>query len=71
MERVSVKSSSLKSIGYDETSKTLEIEFSSGGIYQYYEVPKNVYLGLILAESPGKFFHGRVNPTGYQFKKIS
>jgi len=70
MDRVAVNSSSLKSVGYDESSKILEIEFSNGGIYQYFEVPKNIYLGLILAESPGRYFHGKVSTSNYQFKKL-
>jgi hypothetical protein len=40
MERHSVTSSNVKSIGYDASSSTLEVEFNSGGIYQYYSVPK-------------------------------
>jgi len=36
MERQYVTSSNLQSLGYDPTSKTLEIEFNDGAIYQYY-----------------------------------
>ncbi len=33
MNRVSVSSSNLKSVGYDESASILEIEFSQGGVY--------------------------------------
>ncbi|TZE80651.1 KTSC domain-containing protein [Calorimonas adulescens] len=57
MERQNVQSSNLRSIGYDQTTQTLEIEFNNGGIYQYYNVPQIIYEGLLNASSHGKFFH--------------
>lgn len=56
MERISVSSSNISSIGYDENSQTLEIEFHSGGVYQYFDVPVNVYQGLIQTGSTGQYF---------------
>ena len=35
MQRQAVKSSAIKSIGHDAEKHILEIEFTSGGIYQY------------------------------------
>lgn len=43
MERISVSSSNIKSIGYDQETETLEIEFNSKHIYQYYNIPFNIY----------------------------
>ncbi len=43
MERYSVASSNIASIGYDEPSQTLEVEFLNGSIYQYYNVPMNIH----------------------------
>ena len=40
MNRKPVRSSNISSIGYDSESKTLEIEFHSGGVYQYFNVPE-------------------------------
>lgn len=47
MNRTAVKSSNLKSIGYDEKTTTLEVEFSGGNVYQYRGVPKDVYTALL------------------------
>lgn len=33
MERVKVSSSNIRSIGYEESTKTLEIEFKQGSVY--------------------------------------
>ena len=43
MKRQHVESSNIESIGYDERSQTLEIEFLNGGVYQYFDVPVNMY----------------------------
>lgn len=59
-QKTAVKSSNLKSVGYDSGSKTLEIEFLSGGIYQYSGVPSNIYEELMNAPSHGKYFHRNI-----------
>ena len=56
MNRQHVSSSNIRSIGYDSVSQTLEIEFNSGGIYQYFNVSKSIYDALMLASSHGSFF---------------
>ena len=39
LERKAVRSTNIASVGYDAGTKTLEIEFRSGGVYQYAGVP--------------------------------
>ncbi|MFA4860689.1 KTSC domain-containing protein [Methanoregula sp.] len=56
MLRQPVQSSNLKSVGYDEHQEILEIEFISSGIYQYSNVPREMYNNLMNAPSKGKFF---------------
>ena len=46
MDRQSVRSSNISSIGYDENNRILEIEFRHGGIYQYLNVPLNHHNAL-------------------------
>lgn len=60
MNRRPVSSSNLSSAGYDEASQTLEIEFNNGGIYQYFDVPRAVFDGLMSATSHGRFFHQHI-----------
>jgi len=57
MQRKQVKSSNVRSVGYDETKQILEIEFTSGAIYQYLNVPENIYVKLMTAPSIGKAVH--------------
>lgn len=55
MQRDYVSSSSIVSVGYDPATETLEIEFISGAVYQYYNVNQGIYEELMGAPSKGKF----------------
>lgn len=70
MKRVSVQSSNISSVGYDPATSALEIEFHHGGVYQYYGVPRQVYEGLMAAESKGSYFHHYIKLAGCPYKKV-
>lgn len=70
MERIIVESSDLASVGYDSVTTTLEIEFHSGGIYQYSGVPQDVHQGLMNAASKGSYFHQNIKNAGYPYTKV-
>jgi len=65
IQRSPVRSSALRSVGYDEQQQTLEIEFTSGAVYRYFDVPPEVYRGLMAAESHGRYFHQHVRNKNY------
>lgn len=69
MNREAVDSSNLKSVGYDPDSRTLEVEFHHGGIYQYYGVPDQVYESLMSSGSHGRFLAQRIKGV-YGYSKI-
>lgn len=56
MDRQSVSSSSIVSVGYDAASETLEIEFQNGSTYQYYNIGQSTFEEFMTAPSKGKFF---------------
>lgn len=56
MNRTPVKSSNIKSVGHDPATKTLEVEFNSGGVWRYADVPAEKHQALIGADSIGKHF---------------
>jgi len=60
LERQPVKSRILRSLGYNESTKILEIEFQTGLVYQYAGVPLKVYRELIRSEEIGKYFTDKV-----------
>jgi len=70
MERKSVSSSNIDSIGYELHSSTLEIKFKNGGIYHYYYVPQGTYMALIQADSCGRYFIGNIK-SKYEYLKVN
>ena len=55
-----VKSTTLKSIAYDESAAVLRLEFRSRAVYDYLGVPATVHAALLLAPSIGACFNGIV-----------
>jgi len=60
MNRIPVTSSNVASVGYDPVSMTLEVEFRSGGVYQYFDVPESVYQALVGASSVGQYLNANI-----------
>jgi hypothetical protein len=69
MKRQSVESSNLASIGYDAENEILEVEFNHGGVYQYSDVPQDVYEELMSASSHGKYFSANIR-NDYDYVKL-
>lgn len=69
MNRQSVASSHLRSVGYDAASQTLEIEFNDGGIYQYYGVPQGICQGLLGAASKGSYLAAHIKGR-YRYRRV-
>jgi hypothetical protein len=60
MDRKRVNSSKLRSVGYDEKSRTLEIEMSNGQVFQYVGVYPEVHRRLMAAPNPTTFFDDKI-----------
>ena len=70
MQRQTVTSSNIASIGYDEATQTLEVEFTGkGAVYQYAAVPKDVFESFLKAESIGRYFQTYIR-SNYTSTKI-
>lgn len=69
LERQSVKSRILRSVGYDDSTKILEIEFHTGLVYQYLGVSPKVYADLMHSSEIGKYFSKKVRPK-FQTKQV-
>lgn len=55
VERQPLKSKAVVSAGYDEAARELELEFRSGHVYRYADVPPSVYEWLLRVENKGGF----------------
>lgn len=60
MRRTAVESTTMRSVGYEPAQQILEIEFTSGAVYQYLEVPIAVFDELMQAESKGRYFNHEI-----------
>lgn len=60
MKRRPVTSSTVISVGYDPATKILELEFVSGSIYRYFDVPQSIYKSFMAADSKGTFVNDHV-----------
>ena len=69
MNRDPVASSNIVSVGYDEPSQTLEVEFMSGMIYQYYNVSSALYEELMRAPSKGQFINFNIR-NAYPYSRV-
>jgi hypothetical protein len=70
MRRYRIESSVLRGVGYDEASRTLELEFVSGAVYDYEGVPPEEALALLEAESRGKYFDDHIRGP-YPYRRIA
>ena len=70
MKRTCVMSTDIKSIGYEESDRILEIEFLDSSVYQYQNVPKIAHLALMTAQAKGLHFHTNIKDV-YPCVKIA
>ena len=69
MTRVPVDSSNIKSLGYDDKSKTLEVEFTNGAVYRYSGVGKRTFEKLMETKSKGTYFHENIRGK-YSYERV-
>lgn len=69
MDRQGVDASGIASIGYDESTATLEVEFLKGGLYQYYDVPEHVYNEFMSAGSHRSYLASNIKGT-YSYSRV-
>ena len=69
MDRTPVGSSNLVSVGYEATTLTLEVEFLSGAVYQYFDVPEFEWQGLMQASSHGTYFNAHIRDM-YRYTRV-
>jgi hypothetical protein len=69
VERIPLDSDALASLGYDPGRRLLEVEFTSGRIYRYFDVPEHEVVRLMQAASRGAYFSERVRDR-YRFEQV-
>lgn len=69
MHRQPVKSSNIKTAGYDPIRKKMEVEFHDGAVYEFDGVSRETFRSFENAESKGSFFQSRIRPV-FGAKKV-
>ncbi|MGH8647489.1 MAG: KTSC domain-containing protein [Gammaproteobacteria bacterium] len=54
---VTVESTTLATVAYDEAQELLQLEFCSRAVYLYFGVPAVVHQALLAAPSKGRYFN--------------
>jgi hypothetical protein len=67
MQRTGLPSRSIRSAGYDAERQRLELEFSSGGVYEYFDVPASVYEWLLRVPNKGRYVTKMIS-NRYRFR---
>lgn len=63
-------SSNLKKGVYDTETKILTLTFANDGVYEYDDVPHEVFAAMNLAESTGKYFNANIK-KGFTYRKLN
>ena len=69
MDRISVQSSNVTEVGYDQDSMILEVLFHSGSVYQFFDVPEGLFREMLQADSVGRFFNQQIRDS-YRYVKL-
>jgi KTSC domain len=70
MDRSPLASSSVASAGYDEVTLVLELEFTSGRIYQFDGVPRGVFDWLLRTPNKGSYVARMIN-NQYPYRDVT
>lgn len=69
MDRAAVGSSNISEIGYDPMSETLEVMFTNGSVYQYYNVGQALFDQIMQAPSKGQFLNVYIK-NAYPYSRV-
>lgn len=69
MKRHRLSSSVIASVGYDDGTATLEVEFRSGEVYRYVDVDSDDADDLLEAVSAGAYLNEWIKPR-YRYEHI-
>jgi hypothetical protein len=70
MDRVALDSSLLASAGHDSRRHLLDVEFRSGELYRFFNVPSACYRELLQADSKGRYFNANIRNL-FPYQRLS
>ena len=70
MRIAAVESTTLVTVCYDDARELLQLEFCSGAVYQYFNVPAAAHQALLDAVSKGRHFNQAIRGC-FRYRLIS
>lgn len=70
MHMQSVHSSQINAIGYAPATQAMRIEFKSGALYEYANVPQDVFDAFSAAPSIGSHFYKHIKPFAEKYPYV-
>lgn len=70
IDLIRIDSSNIYAIGYDAAERILEIQFRSGGVYRYYDVPQAVHREFMSSISKGRYFYNAIKGA-FRYRKVA
>lgn len=68
-KRVQLDSSAIAAVTYNNTNRTLDMEYREGNNYRYFAVPQFLFEALLRAESPGAFWNSVKD--NYKYERLA
>ena len=70
---IPIESSNVNMAGYDASTEVMTVLFDSGGLYEYYGVPENLWTDFVEAQpSPwSQVGYPRLVQDGYVYRKVA
>lgn len=63
------ESSNVAKFGYDRDTLYLDVEYTSGTVYRYFDVPESIFAGMQTAHSKGQFLAEQVKGR-YRYARL-
>lgn len=70
VEMISVSSSNVQAIGYDEVNQVLYVRFDNNSLYSYQGVPIAEFDGLQNASSKGTYLNVNIKKGPYLYQRL-
>ena len=70
MDRIQLPSRSLAWAQYHPRRRWLDIEFRTGKLYRYFNVPLRCYQQLLASESKGRYFNANIR-NSFPYQELS
>lgn len=64
-----VQSTAIRAISYDESSQGMQVHFTNGNVYHYYNISPELHQAFLAAPSKGKFFGAVISKRPHSRQK--